>query len=337
LIPAVQVPRPGEVGVPPEGDLAEPRPSAEGGGLVQMDVGVLVRGAVAAPVDQEQRLGGVGRRDHQRVVAPGPVIGDVHSSLAPALARSEGAVGVDERLVEEAVGLLLPGPRPGLVEDVHQPLDVALGEAATEVTGGGRVGDALGPQGVEVDLVVASDLEVFGALSACQEVVGDVQDVVALVVGRVPLEQVEVLIDVPNQPEFLGEEVDRPDPARCDRPYLLADLVADIRGRHHRPMPFDAGLVLDPAEDSPLACRVLSAETGVPPKISRRRMGEACEVPRLFAETRGFSSFSASDYAWLGTRAILGICNSRGLISHHERASPYNERTATQSTISSYI
>ena len=300
MIPAVQVPRPGEVGVPPEGDLAEPRPSAEGGGLVQMDVGVLVRGAVAAPVDQEQRLGGVGRRDHQRVVAPGPVIGDVHSSLAPALARSEGAVGVDERLVEEAVGLLLPGPRPGLVEDVHQPLDVALGEAATEVT-------------------------------------GDVQDVVALVVGRVPLEQVEVLIDVPNQPEFLGEEVDRPDPARCDRPYLLADLVADIRGRHHRPMPFDAGLVLDPAEDSPLACRVLSAETGVPPKISRRRMGEACEVPRLFAETRGFSSFSASDYAWLGTRAILGICNSRGLISHHERASPYNERTATQSTISSYI
>ena len=38
-----------------------------------------------------------------------------------------------------------------------------------------------GPEGVEVDLVVASDFEVLDAAAAGQEVVGDVQDVVALV------------------------------------------------------------------------------------------------------------------------------------------------------------
>ena len=166
---------------PRYGDLAEPRPAAEGGGLVEVDVGVLVRGPVAAAVDQEQRLGGVGQRDDQRVVAPHPVVGDVHPLLAPAVGGGERPVGVDERLVEEGVGLLLPGPQPGLVEDVHQPLDVGLGEAAAEVPGGGRVGDAFGPEGVEVDLVVAADFEVLQAAAAGQEVVGDVQDVVALV------------------------------------------------------------------------------------------------------------------------------------------------------------
>ena len=180
-VPAVEVPGLGEVGVAPEGDLAEPGPAAEVGGLVEVDVGVLVRGAVAAAVDQEQRLGGVGQRDDQRVVAPLPLVGDVHALLAPAVGGGQRAVGVDERLVEEVVGLLLPGPEPGLVEGVHQPLDVGLGEAAAEVPGGGGVGDALGPEGVEVDLVVAPDLQVLQPAAAGQEVVGDVQDVVALV------------------------------------------------------------------------------------------------------------------------------------------------------------
>ena len=39
--------------------------------------------------------------------------------------------------------------------------DIGLGEAAAEVARGGGVGDALGAQGVEIDLVVAPQLEVF--------------------------------------------------------------------------------------------------------------------------------------------------------------------------------
>jgi predicted DNA-binding transcriptional regulator AlpA len=59
-------------------------------------------------------------------------------------------------------------------------------------------------------------------------------------------------------------------------------------------MPLDAGLILDPAEDSPLAARELSADTGFHSKTSWRRMSEDCEVPRLFAKTRRFSSFPTS-------------------------------------------
>ena len=135
---------------------------------------------------------------------------------------------------KKASGCCLPGPQPGLVEGVHQLLDVALGEAAAEVPGGGRVGDAFGPEGVEVDLVVAADFEVLQAAAAGQEVVGDVQDVVALVIRQVPLQQVEVPVDVLDQPELPGQEVDGPDAAGCDGPDLLGDLVVDVGGGHHR-------------------------------------------------------------------------------------------------------
>jgi hypothetical protein len=59
-------------------------------------------------------------------------------------------------------------------------------------------------------------------------------------------------------------------------------------------MPLDAGLILDPPEDSPLAGGELSSDTGVHSKTSWRGTDEACEVPRLFAKTRGFSSFPVS-------------------------------------------
>src|SRR5436853_5000159 len=111
--------------------------------------------------------------------------------LPATAAGGQGAIGVEERLVEELGGLLLPDPEPGLVEGVHQPLDIGLGEAAAEVPGGGGIGDACGPEGVEVDLVVASDFEVLDATAAGQEVVGDVEDVVALVIRQGPLEQME--------------------------------------------------------------------------------------------------------------------------------------------------
>jgi hypothetical protein len=104
---------------------------------------------------------------------------------------------------------------------------------------------------------------VFEAATPGQEVVGDVQDVVALVIGQVPLEQVEALVDVPDEPEPLCQEVHRPDAARCDRPGPIGDLVVDIGGGHHRLTRFDAGLVLDPAGDSPLASVQLAVDIGI--------------------------------------------------------------------------
>jgi len=72
-------------------------------------------------------------------------------------------------------------------------------EAAAEVPRRGRVGDAHGAQGVEIDLVVAEPLEVLHAPAAGEEVEGDVEDVIRLVVGQVALQEVEVVVDGGDQ------------------------------------------------------------------------------------------------------------------------------------------
>ena len=82
-------------------------------------------------------------------------------------------------------GCCLPDLEPGLIEDVLEGLDVVGGEASAEVAGGGGVGDAVGPEGVEEDDVVASQLDVVEAGAVAEGVVGEVQDVIGLVVGEV--------------------------------------------------------------------------------------------------------------------------------------------------------
>ena len=175
----------GEVGVAPEGDAAEPGLAAEQDRQVELLGGPLMRGAVAGAIDEAEHLAGVGQRDDQRVVAPGAVVGDVDALLAARAGGDQRAVDVEDGLVEELRRLLTPDLQPGLIEDVLEGLDVLGGEAAAEVAGGGGVGDAVGAQGIEEDVVVASQFDVVEAGAVAQGVVGEVQDVVGLVVGEV--------------------------------------------------------------------------------------------------------------------------------------------------------
>ena len=183
--PRRRVPGLGEVGVAAEVDPAEAGLAAEQDRQVELLGGALVRRAIAGAVDDAEHLAGVGQRDDQRVIAPGAVVGDVDALLAAGAGGDEGAVDVDDGLVEELGRLLLPDLEPGLIEDVLQGLDVVGGEAAAEVAGGGGVGDAVGAQGVEEDVVVAPQFDVVEAGAVAQGVVGEVQDVVALVVREV--------------------------------------------------------------------------------------------------------------------------------------------------------
>ena len=105
-----------------------------------------------------------------------------------------------------------------------------------------------------------------------------------------------------DQPELPGQEVDGPDAAGCDGPDLLGDLVVDVGGGHHRLMPLDAGLILDPAGDSPLASVQLAVDIGVHSKTSWGRTVEGVKYLDCSPKPGGFRAFrpqSASDYAWL--------------------------------------
>ena len=66
LVPMVQVPELGEVGVAAEQDPQKTRVAAEGEALIQLLGSPFVAGAIAGAVDQPQHFARVGERDEQR-------------------------------------------------------------------------------------------------------------------------------------------------------------------------------------------------------------------------------------------------------------------------------
>ena len=290
----------GELGVAPQEDLAEARPTDQGDGLVQEDVRPFLGGAVAAAIDQVTAA-----RPYWPARPPADgshtaVVGEVHPLLALAIAGHDAAIGLEDRLGEELGGLLGPDPQPRLIDRVHQGEDIGLGEAAAEVPGGGRVRDAFGPQGVEVDLIVAPQLEVLDAAAAGEEIEGDVQDVVGFVVGQVPLEEVEVAVDLLDQPDLLSQEEEGADAAGTEAAAATGVFVVDIGGGHHGYRPLGARGVVEPFLDPPspllegslLACRSLFSESGAHSKAPLSWNGEDVFYLHYSKNMRGFRAFS---------------------------------------------
>jgi len=135
-----------EVGVAAEVDLSEPGLAAEQDRQVELLGGPLVRGPVSRPIDEAEDLAGIGQRDDQRMITPGAVVGDIDALLAAGPGGHEGAVGIDDGLVEEVGRLLLPDLEAGPIEDVLKDLDVVGRETAAEITGGGGSGMRSAPR-----------------------------------------------------------------------------------------------------------------------------------------------------------------------------------------------
>jgi hypothetical protein len=137
-------------------------------------------GAVGGAVVQEQRLLSIGQRHQQGVIAPLAVVGHIHACLADAGRFHNATIGFDNGRLEKRVGVLLPDGQAFAVKSVHKGLDVRGLEAAQEIASGGRIGDALRAQDVEVGFVVAEQFEVIDGFAADQEIVGEVEDMVGL-------------------------------------------------------------------------------------------------------------------------------------------------------------
>ena len=90
----------GEVGIATHGDLPKAGSAAQVDGLVEVEFGLLMRGAVAAAIDQVERLGGVGQRDQERMITPGAVVSDINALFALGVGADEGTVGVQDGFLE---------------------------------------------------------------------------------------------------------------------------------------------------------------------------------------------------------------------------------------------
>ena len=164
-----------------------------------------------------------------------------------------------------------------------------------------------GAQGVEVDRIVAAQLDVLEALSAGEDVEGDVQDVVGFVIGQVAFEEVEVVVEVADQADLACRQEHGADAARGEALNALGQFIVDAGGGHHGQVAFGSGMILDAVEESAPAfaenpavafSRLLAVvfsglfgESSSHSKVSVVWNSEDVFQPQLSQKFRGFSSF----------------------------------------------
>src|SRR5512147_1082109 len=97
------------------------------------------------------------------MVAPGAVVSDLDALRAAGAGSDERAIDVEDGLLEELGGLLLPDLDACQIEGVLEDLDVLSREAPAEIARAGGVGDAVGAEGVQEDEVIAPQFDVVEA------------------------------------------------------------------------------------------------------------------------------------------------------------------------------
>ncbi len=128
-----------------------------------------------------------------------------------------------------------------------------LPEATSEVSSRGRVRNPLGSQTVEEVLILAAQLDVFQSLTADQDVIGQVQDVVALVIRQVDFEQMQVPVQVLHQSQALHHQMEGADTAAVDALNARGHFVNNVAGFEHRSRLVFPVLRCQPVLDSLLA------------------------------------------------------------------------------------
>ena len=206
--------------------------------------------------------------------------------------RDQGAVHVDGGQVEEVVGLLGPDAAVACRRRCRCSVSTSVArEAAAEVAGGGRVGDAAGAEGVEEVLVLAAQFDVLQAGAVAQGVVGEVEHVIGFVVGQVDLEQVQALVDGVDQADAPGEQMDGADAAVGDATRFGRHFVMNVAGREPRFEGDRIALLVEPAFDAALAIAEPAAENGLHLKSFCERGDGECRYFLKHRNHRRISGF----------------------------------------------
>src|SRR5271157_2443185 len=144
-------------------------------------------------------------------------------------------------------------PQPRFINGIHQVQDLGLMETAAEVPGGSGVRDALGAYGIEIDLVVAPQFDVLDPFATRHDVERDIQDVVGFVVGQMPLEDVDLGVDVADQPGPLSQHEHCTNTPSTEALDTISQFIVDVGCGHHGLVPFWPRPIQDAVKDSPLA------------------------------------------------------------------------------------
>jgi len=116
--------------------------------------------------------------------------------------------------------------------------------------------------------IAAKQFEMFQTCSPGQQVVGNVEHMVAVVVGQVDLQQAKAAVDGLVEPEFLHQQVHGPDASDDGGPRAIGNLIMDIRRLHDRLIASAIVLFVQTLLDLPLALFDLFSYLGAHSKTS---------------------------------------------------------------------
>ena len=211
-------------------------------------------------------------------------------------------------MLKKRFGLLPPDYAADAVEDRLRAEDGDLVEAAAEVAGRGRVGDAAGAEDIQVGDVRAEQFQVFQTPAPGQQVVGNVEHMVAVVVGEVEFQQAEMAVDRLGESELADQQVHGPDAAGGHGP-PIGDFIMDVRRRHDGPVTATVNILVQAAGYLPLALCDLFAYLGIHSKTSVRWVVvlltpiQPQKTPKVFGFLCLTHQRHHAGLAWLGPSA----------------------------------
>ena len=88
------------------------------------------------------------------MITPDAFVRDVHTLFTLTGRLNYHAVSINNRFFKEFVRLRSPNTQADSINDVHYGLDIRLAKAAAEVPRRGGVRNPLGPEGIQIDLIV---------------------------------------------------------------------------------------------------------------------------------------------------------------------------------------
>jgi hypothetical protein len=188
------------------------------------------------------------------------------------------------------------------IDDVDQGVHVGSVEAAAEIASGRRIGNALGPERVEIDFILATQFEVLQTRAIAQRVVGQIKHVIGLVVRQMDFEQMQLLIDCVDETDASSQQMKSADTAMGQTAATVGDLILNVGGSEHRLVQIAQSFLVEPAFHSVLAIGELSVYLGVHSKSLSDGVDDGVDTSSDAAESQRISSFFRS---WLAeTRGV---------------------------------
>src|SRR5271154_1172644 len=165
-VPAIEVLGLGKVRIAAEEHLAKAAQKASADSGIKRVGGAFMGGTIAAAINDAQGFAGIGQGNHEGVITPGAVIGDIHALFALAGCGNQRAVGIDDCLLEKGCGLMFPDADANVVINVLQGIDVGDSEPSAKIARGGGIGNTLSAEGVEEVGIVAAQFDVLQTIAA---------------------------------------------------------------------------------------------------------------------------------------------------------------------------